>query len=252
MKQFALSLLAMLLFSACAVHYYYTPAATQPGQTEAVYTQGLPGLRSEQFGADLTAGLSAKGEQDLSLQVYIYNDSDSAYTFYPEDVRASGYDAFGQMQPLRVFGAAEYKKWKRNRDILIGTAVVVGTVALILIIREIADDDDKSSKKKDSKEKNREWASNYFYDPVQWIDFSFNVAIMAASNAEPPPPAEPFFTDDGLVRTHTIYPGEALQGIIKMRGKAPFLHNILVEIPVNGAYHKFAFDNRTQVRHHEW
>ncbi|MBK6930558.1 MAG: hypothetical protein IPH12_06670 [Saprospirales bacterium] len=247
MKRFTFSLLALLLLGACA-QYYYTPAGTQPGQTEAVYTRGLPGLRSQQYGADLTAGLSAKGENDLALQVYLYNDSDSAYTFYPEDVRVSGYDAFGHMQPLRVFEASEYKKWKRNRDILIGTAVVVGTVALILVISELSKDNNKKSSRNNNAQNHNEWANFYYYDPIGWIDFSFHIAYAAGTHGAPPPQSEPRIPEDGLLRAHTIYPGEAIQGIIKVRGKSNFMERLLVEMPVNGAYHKFAFDNRQRAR----
>lgn len=247
MKQLLLSLFALFIFGACATQYYYKPAATQPGQTEAVYTRGLPGLRSQQYGADLTAGLSAKGEKDLSLQVYLYNDSDEPYTFQPEDIRVSGYDAFGQMQPMRVFGASEYVKWKRNRDILIGTAIVVGTVALILVVSELSKDNNKSKGNNHSNNA-ADWANNYYYDPIGWIDFSFNTAFIIGSAAAPPPQAEPAIPENGLLRTHTIYPGEAIQGIVKVRGKAPFLNRVLVEVPVNGAYHKFSFENKRPAR----
>ncbi len=249
MKPLALTFFAALFLSACAT-YYYQPAATQPGQNEAEYTQGLPGLRSQQYGADLTAGLSAKGENDLSLQVYIYNDSDSAYTFNPEDVRVSGYDEFGHMKPLRVFGAAQYIKWKRNRDILIGTAVVVGTVALVLIVSEVSKDKKKSSGKKD-KNYSREhsgWHVDPYFDPVGWIDFSFQVSSAMIQASAAPPSREPVIPDDGLLRTQTLYPGEAVQGTIKVRGMANFTQRVLVEIPVNGAYHKFAFENRQPFR----
>lgn len=242
MKQFALSLAIILTLGACATHYYYKPAATQPGQTEAVYTRGLPGLRSQQFGSDLTAGLSSKGEKDLSLQIYLYNDTDSAYTFYPEDIQVSGYDAFGQMQPLRVFEASEYKKWKRNRDIMIGAAVVVATVATILIIHEVTKD--KNPSKGGHSGGDPAWTNNYYYNPVGWIDFSINTAFVIGAASAPPPQSEPAIPEDGLLRSHTLYPGEAVQGIVKVRGKEPFLNRVLVEVPVDGAYHKFSFENR--------
>jgi hypothetical protein len=246
MKQLILSLLVILFLGACATHYYYNPAATQPGQTEAVYTRGLPGLRSQQFGADMTAGLSAKNENDLSLQVYIYNDSDDAYTFQPDAIRVSGYDAFGQMQPLRVFEASEYVKWKRNRDIMIGAAVVIATVALILIIHETTKDNNKS--KGNNNNSDSGWANNYYYNPIGWIDFSVNTAFVVGAATSPPPQSNPAIPEDGLLRTHTIYPGEAVQGIVKVRGKSPFLNRVLVEVPVNGAYHKFSFENKQKVR----
>ncbi|MCK6690869.1 MAG: hypothetical protein L6Q97_02070 [Thermoanaerobaculia bacterium] len=227
--------------SACVSTYYYSPAATQPGQKEAVYTRGLPGLRSQQFGADLTAGLSARGEKDLSLMVYIYNDSDSAYTFYPEDVKVTGYDAFNQSKPLRVFGAQEYIRWKNTRDILIASAVVIGTVAAVVAVSEATGGSDRPSRPAEHVSRADRWAI-----ALDWIDFSMYAGFAIAANNQPPP--EPSMPEDGLLRTHTIYPGEAIQGIVKIRGKANFMQHLLVEVPVNGAYHKFVFEHRTPVR----
>ncbi len=237
------SVLFSLFFglSACVSTYYYYPAASQPGQKEAVYTRGLPGLRSQQFGADLTAGLSARGEKDLSLMVYIYNDSDSAYTFYPEDVKVTGYDAFNQTQPLRVFGAEEYIRWKNTRDILIASAVVIGTVAAVVAISEATGGSDRPSRPAEHLSRADRWAI-----ALDWIDFSMYAGFAIAANNQPPP--EPIMPEDGLLRTHTIYPGEAIQGIVKIRGKANFMKHLLVEVPVNGAYHKFVFEHRTPVR----
>lgn len=228
--------------SACVSTYYYHPAATQPGQKEAVYTRGLPGLRSQQFGADLTAGLSAHGEKDLSLLVYLYNDSDSAYTFYPEDVIVTGYDAFGQTRPLRVFGAEEYIRWKNTRDILIASAVVIGTVAAVVAISEATDHSDRPAKNAD-----RAFSrSERYATTLDWIDFSLYAGFAIMSNNPPPP--EPTMSDDGLLRPHTLYPGEAIQGVVKIRGEANFMQHLLVEVPVNNAYHKFVFEQRTPVR----
>lgn len=239
-----IALTLVLGLSACVSTYYYRPAATQPGQMEAVYTRGLPGLRSRQFGGDLTAGLSARGEKDLSLLVYVYNDSDSAYTFDPEAIQASGYDAFGQMQPLRVFGAEEYRRWKNTRDILIGTAIVIGTVAAIIAVSKATDHHHGSSSSGGGGDRGG-WHADY-YTTLDWIDFSFNTAFLISS--APPPTVVPEVTEDGLIRKQTLNPGEAIQGVVKIRGKSNFLHRILIEVPVAGAYHKFIFEHRTPVR----
>lgn len=228
--------------SGCVSTWYYRPAASQPGQKEAVYTRGLPGLRSQQFGADLTAGLSARGEKDLSLMLYIYNDSDSAYTFYPEEVKVTGYDAFNQTQPLRVFGAREYIRWKNTRDILIASAVVIGTVAAVVAISEATDGSDRPSRHHEHVHSH----ADHWITALDWIDFSLYAGFAMAANNQPPP--QPVMPEDGLLRTHTIYPGEAIQGVVKIRGKANFMKHLLVEVPVNGAYHKFVFENRTPVR----
>jgi len=240
---------ALILFSlifslsACVSTYYYRPAASQPGQKEAVYTRGLPGLRSQQYGADLTAGLSARGEKDLSLLVYIYNDSDSAYTFHPEDVKVTGYNASNQTQPLRVFGAEEYIRWKNTRDMLIASAVVIGTVVTVVAISEATSNNNHRSGRNADRINSR--AEN-FAITLDWIDWSMYTAVTIAANNQPL--REPVMPEDGLLRAHTLYPGEAIQGVVKIRGKANFMEHILVEVPVNEVYHKFVFENRTPVR----
>ena len=233
-----------LSLSACVSTYYYRPAASQPGQKEAVYTRGLPGLRSQQFGADLTAGLSARGEKDLSLLVYVYNNSDSTYTFHPEDVVVTGYDAFGQTRPLRVFSASEYIRWKNTRDILIASAIVIGTVATVVAISKATDGGGNPSHSGNDHAGEAVRHSESYFNTLDWIDFSLYTTLSFTTNP-PPPPSMP---DDGLLRTQTLYPGEAIQGVVKIRGKANFLEHLLVEVPVNGAYHKFVFENRTQLR----
>lgn len=239
-----LILLGTLLgFSACVSTFYYRPSASQPGQMDAVYTKGLPGLRSQQFGADLTAGLSARGEKDLELLIYLYNDGDSAYTFDPKEVKASGYDAFGQMKPLRVFGAEEYIRWKNTRDILIGSAIVIGAVVAIVAISEATDHKSHGS----GGGNNAAARHSNYSTTLDWIDFSVNTSYLLAG-ALRPPTRVPEMPEDGLLREHTVYPGEAIQGVVKIRGSEPFLHRILVEVPVKGAYHKFVFENRTRVR----
>lgn len=237
-----LSLLALaLLFGACVGTYYYRPAASQPGQKEAVYTRGLPGLRSQQFGADLTAGLSARGEKDLSLLVYVYNDSDSTYTFYPEDIKVTGYDPFGQYRPLRVFEAREYIRWKNTRDILIASAIVIGTVATVVAISEATGRHDPPKGAGKALEHADRVATT-----LDWIDWSLYTTLTVAAHNTPPPPPE--MPEDGLLRAQTLHPGEGIQGVVKIRGKSNFMHRLLVEVPVNGAYHKFVFEHRTPVQ----
>ncbi len=242
MKTAFILLTVILSLNACVSTYYYRPAASQPGQKEAVYTRGLPGLRSQQFGADLTAGLSGRGEKDLILLVYLYNNSDSTYTFYPEDVKATGYNTFGQTQPLRVFEAGEYIRWKNTRDILIASAIVIGTVAAIVAVSEATGGHDHHHH--DAAGHASREAERYAIT-LDWIDWSMYTTISIAANN--PPPAEPLMPEDGLLRAQTLHPGDAIQGVVKIRGKANFMEHILVELPVNGAYHKFVFDQRAPV-----
>ena len=54
-----------------------------------------------------------------------------------------------------------------------------------------------------------------------------------------PPP--PYASTDGLLRTQTLYGGESVQGLIKVKSDPEFREKILVEVPVNGAYAQFVF-----------
>ena len=70
--------------------------------------------------------------------------------------------------------------------------------------------------------------------------FEWMAWTLPAETEEPPPP--PASSPDFLLRDHTLYPGEAVQGVVKVRAEADFKNKILVEVPVNGAYAQFVFE----------
>lgn len=232
-------LLAALFLSSCARRMLYEPAANQPDASNVVYTHGVPALRSSIQGCEVVAELTSRGEKDMNLNVYVRNNSDSAFTFQPSLVKVRGYDGAGQWTPYRVFEADEYIRWKNRRDALIAAGIIVATVATILIIDELTDDN--SGRNNTNEYRYASDGVDFFYDFSWWLTWT----IPAAASEEPPSP--PITSSDLLLRPHTLYPGEAVQGIVKVRAKLDFKDKILVEVPVNGAYAQFVFD-RTQRR----
>jgi len=90
-----LPLLAVLFFSSCSPRLFYEPATNQPDVSDVVYTHGVPALRTSIQGCEVVAELSSRGEKDMNLNVYIRNNSDSAFTFQPAQVQVHGYNFAG-------------------------------------------------------------------------------------------------------------------------------------------------------------
>lgn len=232
-------LLAALFLSSCSRSFYYMPAKIQPDASDVVHTHGVPALRTSIQGCEVVAELGSKGERDMSLNVYIRNNSDSAFTFEPGQVQVHGYNLVGERVPFRVFTAEEYIHWKNTRDAIIAGVAIVATVATVAIIANNTNDNNSGN----------HHTNQYSGDDAQVIGDVFNFAydlswwmawtIPAAEEELPPPPA---YSSDFLLREHTLYPGDAVQGIVKVRAKAEYKNKILVEVPVNGAYAQFVFD----------
>lgn len=245
MKQFTRPILAFfiagLFLSSCSPRLFYQPAETQPDASEVIYTHGVPGLRSSVQGCEVVTELTSRGEKDMNLNVYIRNNSDSAFTFYPDKVEVRGYNGAGGWAPYRVFEADEYIRWKNTRDALIAAGVIVATVATILIIDELTDDNSSGSSRSNNDYQYVSDGAGFVYDLTWWMAWT----IPAVADEPPPPPA---YSSDFLLREHTLFPGEAVQGIVKVRAKPEYKQKILVEVPVNGVYAQFVFDQSKRRR----
>ena len=234
-------LFAVLILTSCNPTLFYRPAEVQPDVSDVVYALGVPALRTTVQGCEVVAELTSKGERDMNLNVYIRNNSDSMFTFMPEQAKVRGYNGAGQWATYRVFEAEEYIRWKNTRDALVAAGVVVATVATVVAI-------DRAT---DSRPRNRNNNRQEFNNVSAGIDLVFDLGwylawtIPMVADNPPPPPA---YSPDFLLRAHTLYPGEAVQGIVKVRAETEFKNKILVEIPVNGAYAQFVFDKASAVR----
>jgi hypothetical protein len=229
----------LIMLSSCSPSLYYRPAVVQPDAADVIYTNGIPALRTSIQGCEVVAELTSKGERDMNLNLFIRNNSDSAFTFFPAAVEARGYNGAGQWSPYRVFEAEEYIRWKNNRDALISAGVMVATVATVVAIDRAINNGSPGNNVENLN--SVAVGVDMVYNLTWWM-----AATIPAMTAEPPSP--PAYSPDFLLRDHTLYPGEAVQGIVKVRAAQEFKNKILVEVPVNGAYAQFVFDRASAVR----
>lgn len=229
MKNSVFLFIPILCAVACTRSFRYLPAAEQPGPTELIFTHGAANLFSKKDGIECTLDLVSRGQRDMSLRLRLHNGSDSSLLFQPEKVRVTGFDASGQAVDFKVWTADGYRRHKRNQAILIASVAVVATVATAVAVSENGgsssnDDDDSHHHSHDA----------FWYAPVP---------IVVA-----PPPVSFWNSPDGLMRRHTLFEGETLFGAIKIRAETAHLSKILVEIPIDGGYRKFVFDDRERLR----
>jgi hypothetical protein len=200
----------MALFSSCSRTFFYQPADQQPERTTIDYINGVPDLRAKATDGDVAATLTTNGGSGfLNLNLAVFNLGDTSFTFEPEMVKAYGYNKSGQRKELRVFSAREFIKRRNTKN-----AIIIGAVAAVAITAAVAG----SSSGRHS-----------FFQPWFVINTPFNSA--------------PYTPRDGLLRSHTLYEDEALQGVVKIKKNLDYNEKIFVEVPVNGEYVKFVFED---------
>jgi hypothetical protein len=228
-------ILIVFFFTACNYRYVYKPLSdhSDPAASK-MYTHGIPTLYKQVDSIDLFGDLTSNGQRDYSLTVGLVNNAEHSVTFYPEDVRAWGYNADGKKVSLRVFTAKEYIRRKNTNTAIWATVAVVATVATAVAINDATGPRPNS----DFNRNNNNWNSDFWF----WMALSSPPIVI--NNGGAPAPRRP----DNLLRSHTLLPGESLQGIIKVRSNDPLLQRIAVEIPVNGTKSVFAFGQRERLR----
>ncbi|MCY7330053.1 MAG: hypothetical protein LH618_15980 [Saprospiraceae bacterium] len=229
MKPIFLFLAFALFGTSCSLSFYYRPAANQPDQTTVVYNQGVPSLSALVPGAEVSTDLTSQGQSMLNLGVFVRNEGDSLVTFLPEGVRVYGYNAKGQRKEYRVFTAEQFIRRRNRQNALIAGAIVVATVATVVAVNN----DVSNGANVDSgnapryNQNNNNWWWWAWSAPSLWIG--------------PNGPREPYSSSDGLLRTQTLYSGESVQGLIKVKSDPEFRHKIVVKVPINGVYAEFVF-----------
>jgi hypothetical protein len=224
---------SVLLFTAtsCNRLFYYRPAPNQPEKTQVIYTHGVPNLRLHENAIDLAVDMTARGQRDINLGIALRNQSDSVFNFAPELIRVYGYDASGRKTPYRVFTAEQFIRRRNTRNAIIAGAAVVATVATVAAVA-----DNSTGGGSDNNN------NNNFDDDWFWI--AATAPNMVVVNGGGFPGAFPGGPIDGLLRPHTLYPGEELRGVVKIQPRAGFSDKITVEIMVDGVYKQFVFDRR--------
>ncbi len=215
-----LALFATFFFTNCNYVYYYQPAETQPENTALTYNHGLPNLTGNTGECEITAEVLTRGCSDfLDLGLYFRNLTDSSLTFLPEEVRAYGFDAQGRRHSLRVFSSKEYIRHRNTRN-----AVIVGTLVAVAVASAVAINSAESGNNNEGNNINNIW--------------------LPASPVIIAPIPAPFAPHDGLLRQHTMLVNEGLAGNIKVRKNPKFDKKLLIEVPVNGRYIKFVYDDK--------
>ncbi len=227
MKPIFLLLTLALLGTSCSHAFYYRPTADQPDQTTVIYNQGVPALRSLVPDAEVATDLTSQGQSMLNLGVFVRNEGDSLVTFQPERVRVYGYNANGQRREYQVYSAEQFIRRRNRQNAIIAGAVIVATVATVVAINSDAGSNSNVEPGNNYRNNNNDWWWWAWSAPSIWI----------GSDG----PAPPYTSTDGLLRTQTLYGGESVQGLIKVKSDPNFREKILVEVPVNGAYAQFAF-----------
>ncbi len=220
--------LALALFStSCSHSFYYRPTADQPDQTTLIYNQGVPSLRSLVPDAEVATDLTSQGQSMLNLGIFVRNDSDSLVTFQPEGVRVYGYNAAGEGREFRVFTAEQFIRHRNRQNAIIAGAIIAATVATVVVANNSA-----------ASSSNLEPGNGHYYNGNNnwwWWAWSAPTVFIESD------PRPPYASTDGLLRTQTLYSGESVQGLIKVKSDPYFRDRIVVKVPVNGVYAQFVF-----------
>lgn len=210
-------LAVVLLLTSCSRVFYYKPAAEQPNNTRLTYNHGLPNLTGNTGECEITAEMITRNTSNfLDLGLFMRNETDSLLTFYPDQVKAYGFAANGNGKELKVYTAKEYIRYRNTRD-----AIIIGSIAALAISGSIA-------------------AANAT-PPGEAVNHTTNFINPWPMYWGTTPP---FASHDGLIREHTMYQNEGLAGNIKIRKDGEFNQKYLLEVPVNGRYVKFVFDEK--------
>ena len=242
MKTLLFALTAAALLTSCTSLRRYQAAAEQPDFTTVVYTHGTPALQSQINGAEITADLSVRGKRDLTLGLQVRNSGLGAFNFIPEKIRVFALDASGNKTPLRVLSANQVIQRNRNRNLILAGAVVA--TAAVAVAAAAGSDKDGPDEQP---------CYNYYPDADFWYTATVAPALVLETaalahqiNNTPTPPPAITIPPDGLLRRHTVFPEETLQGIIKIRAQPGLMDKILVEVPVEAGFAQFVFDRRTR------
>lgn len=238
MKAFLFFASLSLALVSCSTFYRFQPAAEQPDLSTVRYINGVPALQSQFNGASITADLQTQGKRDMTLNLSVLNSGLQAFDFFPENIKVTGFDASGKSVVFQVLSAEQFIRHQRNQSrIIAGVAAVAAAAAVVAVATS---DNDKHPDPDPVQPCSRELDADFWYTvsaaPALVLEAS---AINAAVNNTPPAPYVP---SDGLLRRHTLYPDEGLQGVVKIRAQPEFLSKVVVEIPVRDGVAPFAFD----------
>lgn len=216
----------LLVFSSCASYRtFYTPQVDSASGQQKLHLHGAESVTTKQPNARITLQLQKVHNREVNLLLSVVNDSETSFTFDPTQISATGYNNVGAGQSLKVMTPKQLAKRKaRSQALTTGLLVATGTLAIATAANN----------------------ANYYpygYDPLFWTWF----LLLDDSNTPPPTPPMVFKSPDGIIRTHTLRPGEELQGIVKIKCRNGFTEKVKLHVPVHGSDAKFEFSGEHRV-----
>jgi hypothetical protein len=225
---------ALLIFSLTncrsAKKIYRPDINTEAGQI-ITYKNGAPCITQTTNAISITAQLQYLNRSEANLILAVRNDSDSILTFFPEQVSAKGFNKLKAGQSLVVMSPKDVIR-RQNKNIALATGLLVATTAAAVAINI----DEPNSHNN---------YHNFGYDPFLywWL-----IPAVAGPRAAPNPlPDGVIQSQDGLLRTHTLQPGEELRGIIKIKCRPGFAEPLEIRIPIDGKDEVFLFNGLEKV-----
>jgi hypothetical protein len=220
-----------VLLSSCSRSYFYKPIHIPENQQTITYQNGIQCLSHKQDGITVSAHLIKAGSSDVQLMLSIYNDSDSIVDFHPDGVAVKGFNKQGAGKTLKVMSARDVVR-RRNKRTAIAVGALVATVTAIAVADE----------HHDRKNGNGNQDNRLAYDPFwYWIPPPTTVLML------PPQSAGVVQSRDGILRAHTLQPGEELRGKIIIQRPSEYTETMEIRIPIDGREEFFSFSGRERL-----
>jgi hypothetical protein len=217
-----------VLLSSCNQAYFYKPAQVPENQQLITYRNGIECISHKQDGITVEAHIIKTSSSDVQLMLSVYNDSDSIVHFQPDEVTAKGYNKQGTGKTLKVMTARDVVR-RRNKRTAIAVGALVATAAAVVIAEESSDRNNS----------NNNDGNRYAFDPFwYWVPPPTTLLML------PPQSASVVQSPDGILRAHTLQPGEELRGKIILKRPAEFTERMEIRFPIDGRAEEFSFSGR--------
>jgi hypothetical protein len=212
--------LSIVLLSACSQKYAYQPISNSEQQA-LVYSHGIPTLQQNVGDLYFDMDLQKVATSTLKLRIFISNNSQTDITFDPQKLLAYGQNEKGLERKLKTYSADGYKRRIKNQRIAVSAVLIAATAATAYALRDQED-------------------LNCNQDQI------FVVPYPIGANSSTPNASEVNLQrpEDGLLRIHTIKPGEALEGNVMIGLNEPYFPKVILQYPTQDTTYRFVFEQK--------
>jgi hypothetical protein len=216
------TIIIVALLSACSPKYVYQPIGNAEQQT-LVYTHGIPTLQQNVGDLYFDMDLQKATTNTLKLRIFISNNAETDITFDPQKLSVFSQHENGQGRQLKTYTAEGYKRRVKNQRIAVAAVLIAATAASAYALKDNNDPNCNSNQ------------DQIYVVPYQ-IDVNSNTPNASEVNLQRPA--------DGLLRIHTLKPGEALEGNIMIALKEPYTPKIILQYPAQDSTYRFVFERK--------